>query len=416
MRRPRNVIILSAEDDAADTIVPRLKAMGADLSRVYVVTGKHLRDQDGQEHEASITLSDIKALTAAIEEVDDVALVIVDPLAGYIGADVDLHRGNEVRPVLTALYELAKTYGLVVFIVHHNNKSSGMKAIHRGAGSYDIGAAVRSILLVAENPQDPTSRVIAHLKSNLAAPGPSLGFELKEGRFQWTGQNHYTPDQLLAQPGSSEERNALDEAADWLEEVLSNGAMAARDIKRAAVDAGMSWRTVERAKAKLGVRSGRSSTGNTGAGSWLWELPRQGPHTQNTGGLAVLASLATPTPPTAPPNHPSAALLEHPPARQEPQDRKTANTNSAESIRDRVAARAISLSTISLEQLRDRYATALPHATAAPTAWTSTAKVEPLAVTAALETLAEDQVTGAYQEGSAWQYLTAARAAIGAGT
>src|SRR5690606_12566366 len=100
----------------------------------------------------SITLSDIKALTAAIEEVDDVALVIVDPLAAYIGADVDLHRGNEVRPVLTALYELAKTYGLVVFIIHHNNKSSGMKAIHRGAGSYDIGAAVRSILLVAENP------------------------------------------------------------------------------------------------------------------------------------------------------------------------------------------------------------------------------------------------------------------------
>ncbi len=271
-REPRNVVILSGEDGLADTIRRRLDAVGADPSRVYAITAKSTTNDAGEKQEASITLSDIETLERVVETYKP-SLVIVDTLTEYLGSNVDMHRSNETRPVLSKLAKMAARHELAVIIVHHLNKSSMQKALYRGAGSYDFVAVARSVLLIAEDPNDPNLRVLAHVKSNLAPLGPSLGFKLEEGKFWWLGQHSATADDLLATPLTPEARFKRDEAGDLLRDVLAYGPTPVRDIKDAARDAGIGWRTVEEAQKAMGIKKRRVSKGNAGGGRWEWELP-----------------------------------------------------------------------------------------------------------------------------------------------
>lgn len=293
-REPGNTIILSAEDDPADTIRPRLDALGADVTRIDALIAKRTTDDQGATKDAGVTLADIPILRQAVDLTGNVSLIIIDPLSQYLGSGVDLHRSNEIRPLLTALADLAAEYNLAVIVVHHNNKNVNTKGAYRAAGSYDITAAVRSVIVVGEDPQDDKKRVIAHLKSNLAAKGASLGFEIREGSFYWTGGSDYTAEQLLSQPATGEERSLSDEAAEWLTDMLRSGARAAKELKQAATAEGFSWRTVERAKASLGIKASRASTHPSSP--WEWVLPealRHPPtHTQvaDCGGVSENAS------------------------------------------------------------------------------------------------------------------------------
>ncbi len=289
-RKPaESVVILSAEDDPADTIRPRLDGLQAASEHIYALRSKSTTSDDGERVEASITLADIAVLCEVVEKVRP-SLVVIDPLAAYLGAKTDMHRSNEVRPLLAALADLAATYDLAVLIIHHHNKNTGARAMQRGAGSYDIQAAARSVLTIAEDPDDPQRRIIAHSKSNLAAPGSSLVYTLAGGSFQWDGTSNLTADQLLAQPASEGERSALADATDWLESELSSGPVPAGDLKRSAAQAGLSWTTVERAKSALDIKPRRASHGNEGRGLWLWELPTEDTHAPTTSvdGLAAL--------------------------------------------------------------------------------------------------------------------------------
>lgn len=405
-REPRNVIYMSAEDGLGDTLRPRLDAAGADVSRVFAITGKRTTDEEGEPVDAAISLADIPVLRSAIETVQP-ALVIIDPLQAYLGAAVDMHRANEVRPLLTALSELAQSYNFAVVVIRHLRKSSSDRAIHRGAGSIDFAAAARSILLVGEDPENDTRRVIAHVKSSLAPAGHSLGFELRDGAFTWLGHSNVTADQLLAPRPVGEERSAQDEATEWLADTLANGPVAARDLKRYASDAGLAWRTVERAKQSLGVTAKRASTGNSGAGVWLWTLPN--PSSENAGGLALLAeNTGGNSTPARPPASEVAALPETRPQRQEPQDRKAANASPLGLI-ERAQAVVARLATLEAVELENRLG-ALLQSGSAPEWFRTAAITEPVAVTATLELIAEDTRNGTLA-GKAPAYLAAARAA-----
>lgn len=264
-REPATVLILSAEDGLADTIRPRLEALGADLSKVIALTG--MRDEQG--HERAISLADVDILDAAIQQYKPL-LVIIDPLIAYVGK-VDTYKAGEVRGILAPLAGLAERHTSAVVAVQHLNKGAA-KAVYRGQGSIDFFAACRSCFLVGKSPESDSEKVLISIKSNLGPEMPALTFSINGGRFEWGHQSAVTAEQLLADPVNDEEKSQSDEATEFLTTTLAKGPIASRDIIKAARDNGISERTLWRGKKRLGVKARKS--GFTGA--WEWALPAEG--------------------------------------------------------------------------------------------------------------------------------------------
>jgi len=238
---PFNVIYQTAEDGLGDTVKPRLIEAGADLDRVLVID-----DSDVQ-----LTLSDERIEKAIIE--NNARLVIIDPIQAYLGADVDMNRANEVRPIFMRLGQVAQRTGCAILLIGHLNKAAGMQSLQRGLGSIDIAAAVRSVMFIGKLKHDPTMRILTHEKSSLAPPGVSLAFSLgDEGGFRWFGEYDITADEMLS--GIEPQRETkTQQAKDLICTLLAGGKQVlSEDIDKAALERGIPGRTVRDAKRELG--------------------------------------------------------------------------------------------------------------------------------------------------------------------
>ena len=237
---PFNVIYQTAEDGLGDTVKPRLIEAGADLDRVLVI----------DDSEVQLTLSDERIEKAIIE--NNARLVIIDPIQAYLGADVDMNRANEVRPIFMRLGQVAQRTGCAILLIGHLNKAAGMQSLQRGLGSIDI-AAVRSVMFIGKLKHDPTMRILTHEKSSLAPPGVSLAFSLgDEGGFRWVGEYDITADEMLS--GIEPQRETkTQQAKDLICALLAGGKQVlSEDIDKAALERGIPGRTVRDAKRELG--------------------------------------------------------------------------------------------------------------------------------------------------------------------
>ena len=238
---PFNVIYQTAEDGLGDTVKPRLIEAGADLDRVLVID-----DSDVQ-----LTLSDERIEKAIIE--NNARLVIIDPIQAYLGADVDMNRANEVRPIFMRLGQVAQRTGCAILLIGHLNKAAGMQSLQRGLGSIDIAAAVRSVMFIGKLKHDPSMRILTHEKSSLAPPGASLAFSLgDEGGFRWVGEYDITADEMLS--GIEPQRETkTQQAKDLICTLLAGGKQVlSEDIDKAALERDIPGRTVRDAKRELG--------------------------------------------------------------------------------------------------------------------------------------------------------------------
>ena len=238
---PFNVIYQTAEDGLGDTVKPRLIEAGADLDRVLVID-----DSDVQ-----LTLSDERIEKAIVE--NNARLVIIDPIQAYLGADVDMNRANEVRPIFMRLGQVAQRTGCAILLIGHLNKAAGMQSLQRGLGSIDIAAAVRSVMFIGKLKHDPTMRILTHEKSSLAPPGASLAFSLgDEGGFRWVGEYDITADEMLS--GIEPQRETkTQQAKDLICTLLAGGKQVlSEDIDKAALERDIPGRTVRDAKRELG--------------------------------------------------------------------------------------------------------------------------------------------------------------------
>ncbi len=238
---PFNVIYQTAEDGLGDTVKPRLIEAGADLDRVLVI----------DDSEVQLTLSDERIEKAIVE--NNARLVIIDPIQAYLGADVDMNRANEVRPIFMRLGQVAQRTGCAILLIGHLNKAAGMQSLQRGLGSIDIAAAVRSVMFIGKLKHDPTMRILTHEKSSLAPPGVSLAFSLgDEGGFRWVGEYDITADEMPS--GIEPQRETkTQQAKDLICALLAGGKQVlSEDIDKAALERGIPGRTVRDAKRELG--------------------------------------------------------------------------------------------------------------------------------------------------------------------
>ncbi len=201
-------------------------------------------------------------------------MVVIDPLIAYLSGDMDIHRANQVRHATKRLAKLANDYGPAILAIRHLTKGGSTKAIYRGAGSIDFTASARSVLLAGSDPDTPNKRGIVHIKSNLAAKGEAVGYELRDGGFYWTGASDLTSDRILA----SDTGGGTEAAKAFLLEMLTDGPIPTKEIYDEAAKRGIAAeRTIDSAKKALKVISyHEGNTGAKGGGKWYWKLPDQG--------------------------------------------------------------------------------------------------------------------------------------------
>lgn len=251
---PVNVIYQNCEDGLGDTIKPRLLDAGADCTKVTVIDDRNTEP---------LTMKDAR-IEAAIAKTN-ARLLVLDPIQGYLGSGVDMHRANEIRPVMKYLSDIAEKYNCAVILIGHMNKNSQNKATYKGLGSIDFAAAARSVLLVGRIRNDPNIRVVCQIKNSLAPEGKSIAFELNEEKgFGWIGEYDITADDLLS--GKSK-TSRQEDAVDFLTEYLSGGRMLQTDIQNAAKEADISYSTLKRAKKEMNIISKKIDN------KWYWELP-----------------------------------------------------------------------------------------------------------------------------------------------
>jgi hypothetical protein len=168
----------------------------------------------------------------------------------------------------------------------HLRKSSG-KAIYRGAGSVAHGYTARSLLVVGRNKDDRTQLTMCHAKCNYAEIGPTQGYRLVSNgrdvppRFEWTGQvDDVTADELTSNeksgPTSNESKSSIEEAADFLMAILSDGPMAVNEIMKLSKESGISHDALQSGKARMKkLHPGYDCTAmkeKTFKGKWSWQL------------------------------------------------------------------------------------------------------------------------------------------------
>jgi putative DNA primase/helicase len=321
------VIILSAEDGAADTVVPRLIAAGADLKRVEIVNSV-FQWQKGRR--AFNLQSDLALLEKLVHDLGDVRLIIIDPITSYLGAKAGSHLNASVRGILEPVSEMAERLRVSIVCITHPPKAGGMAAINRFLGSVAFVAAARAAYMVTADSDDEARRLFLPVKNNLAPLGKGLAFRVEQqivgdpgegilgSSVVWENEPvNITADQALAaaEDRGGEIHSARREAEEFLLELLANGPVGAKEGADHARALGIAPRTLKRARKKLGVVSRRESEGRGGRGQWVWSLPSSlqgGQETckaakENDGPLAPsLAPLQSKSPSHAPKAAPAA--------------------------------------------------------------------------------------------------------------
>ena len=286
-----SALFVTAEDDMADTIRPRLDACGADPTRVAQLVAVRRVDEDtGKPRDVMFTLADVPALEAALRLLPDCRLVVIDPIGSFLGGDVDAHRDNEVRAVLGPVGMLAAKYGVAVLIVAHRRKGNAGSADETAMGSRAFTGLVRAVWHLSADASDPTGdrRLLLPGKISLARKPDGLAFALRgepvagvvweSAPVLMTADDAMSAERSAEANGSDKDRDkpgpapeARNAAADWLASELADLAEhKVSDVRAAAGNAGLAWRTVQRARESLGVLVERSTFG----GEFIWRLPK----------------------------------------------------------------------------------------------------------------------------------------------
>ncbi len=278
-----SVLIIAAEDDPHDVIRPRLDAMTADCSRIHLLRGVRMFDDDGKPIEQWFTLESLHAMEDAIRRCDDCKLVIVDPIGSFTGGRADTHRDNETRAILAPVAKLAERLGPAVVMIAHTRKASGNRADDLVLGSRAFTGIARSVWHVSADPDTKGRRLFLPGKQNLSEVSGGLAYSITgdPARVVWERDPvAMNADEAMAARQGGGDDGAMADAKEWLRDVLSAGPVASADLKERAKADGIAWRTVERAKEAIGAVATRE--GYASDGRWVWVLPQ--------------------TPPTTPPN------------------------------------------------------------------------------------------------------------------
>ena len=279
-----DALIWSGEDDPKDTLVPRLLACGADLKRVHIISG--VTGADGSRP-FDPALDGALLLDAMRRTERPPRLLVVDPIVSAVAGDS--HKNGEVRRALQPLVDLGQQLRCAILGISHFSKgTAGKNPVDRVSGSLAFGALARIVLATARIQDDGDRkdiRLLARAKSNIGPDTGGFEYHLElvdvpgagvHSCVTWGHAVEGTARDLLGQADAladPEERSALDEAKEFLLDILDSGPVSKKEIAKDADGMGISWATIRRAQKALGIESRKD--GFAKRGIWKWHLPVQ---------------------------------------------------------------------------------------------------------------------------------------------
>jgi energy-coupling factor transporter ATP-binding protein EcfA2 len=267
-RKPRAVVWLTKEESLSHSVAPALKAMGADLSKVFSLS--HELDEEGNLP-PDFLLDDwgIQQLSELIQA-HDAAMLVLDPLMAFFDAKTDVHRQNETRGTLSKLIQLGARTGCTPIGIVHQSKAKNANALLNIVGSIDFGAAARTAFMVGHDPDDKARKAIAQTKSNLGPWSESIGFEIKEdGAIEWFEESSLDADRMAEMPDIKAKRDKMNDCRAWLIGEINYGPKKVSEILAIGKQEGYGKSTVYSAADALSVSRGyEPSIGHRGAAWW----------------------------------------------------------------------------------------------------------------------------------------------------
>jgi hypothetical protein len=262
---PGNILWLSAEDDLARVLKPRLLSVGADVARVFAVAEPFTFDSKGVD------------LVRQMAQRRQPVMIVIDPIFAYVHGDPS--KGADARALTNQLKMIAEDFNCAIILVRHVGKSKGF-GDPRAAGLYSIEwrASARSVLLCGSDPDDPNKKALTQNKNQFGPLSDAIGYVIEKdqtsptgARFKWTGLSDLTGSRILSGMATDDEKAGRRKACDLLKDALEDGERLADDIKAEAKAVGVSGRTLDRARSDLGILWRRDGYG---AGAvYYWRLP-----------------------------------------------------------------------------------------------------------------------------------------------
>ena len=295
-REPGDCILLSAEDNPGDIIIPRLMAMQADLSRVCILKGKKVTLDDGQvglvglDNLSKDKTGDLDMLIEVLDKAPNPKLVGIDPYTAYMGTKADSNDNIAVRGFLRPLGEIARDYNLAMIGITHLNKKEDSSADFRLLGSVGQQNAARMCWLVGQDPDAEDRRYMIWLKGNLCPRNTGLAYRLMNVLVKQPGterKDFYSqvcfekdPIQLTAQellapkPQKSSRPRKQTDASEWLESFLSEGPVDSKMVFEEGEALGYSASTLTRVKKSMKILGiPIRPKGSPHITRWEWRLP-----------------------------------------------------------------------------------------------------------------------------------------------
>lgn len=257
-----NTLLLSVEDDPADTMKPRLRNLKADMRKIFISEDDIVLDSDG-----------INSIRTMIKQTG-AKLVIIDPIVAFLGPNMDMNRANEVRHTMKAVKRIAQEFGIAIVIVRHNRKEgtngSTGKAIYNGMGSIDFTASVRSELAVVTSPNG--THFLNHIKVNSGPLGQSITYGITNqpddtGLFEWGEFANWPPKRDKAGGKIEVKFKDEDKIKAWLFDQLTQSpdGVSAKEIEERGGLHGYDEAKLRRVKRGLALSVKRGTT-------WYWIL------------------------------------------------------------------------------------------------------------------------------------------------
>jgi putative DNA primase/helicase len=273
------VLIMAAEDEADDTIKPRLEAADADLRKVHILSTMMDKSPNrvSEEREAQLD-RDIESLEIYLRAHPNIRVVVIDPISSFLGK-VSMNKEQEVRSVLTPLKNLAARRGIAIVALMHLNKTSDQSAIHRIGGAVAFTGVARAVWLFMQDEADKDKHQMLRVKNNIAKGTGGLVFNIQtkpvliDGEsvsqpvVSWIGETEASASDLLLSNKQSGRPEKVSEVTEWLRAFLANGSETSEDIKSFGKKAGHTWRTLQRAKDEIGAHAFQKER------VWYWEMP-----------------------------------------------------------------------------------------------------------------------------------------------
>lgn len=277
-RMPQKVAFLTTEDSVRKKLRKKLRLAGANMANI--ITPDFLADKEGILRGLKFGTHEMERFIRHFKP----ALVVFDPVQGFIPPDINMGSRNAMRDCMAPLISLGEETGTTFLVICHTNKRKGAWGRDRIADSADLWDVSRSVLMAGYT-EDQGIRYLSNEKNNYTTLQETLLFTIgSEGQALAEGTSWKRDREYTQESAANVATPKRDDCREWVLQELdeAGGSMTSKELEDKAMLAGYSFRTLRRAKDDL-KKTGEIkyfATGSAKDGNRAWHIQKAGAFTE----------------------------------------------------------------------------------------------------------------------------------------